>query len=100
VTMIVRGPPEDKDSQMPPLLALRSSVCRISSLTADLGCNIFPSTCSGSDCMDLGHSLEAASYAATQELSNTLRNRKVHYRIHKSLPLVSALRHIILDHIT
>jgi hypothetical protein len=38
---------------------------------------------------DLSPSWEAANCAATQDLPSILRDPKVHYRVHKSLPLAS-----------
>jgi hypothetical protein len=45
-----------------------------------------------------GPSSEAANFAATQELPRILWNPKIHYNIHKSLPLVPILNQIDLVH--
>jgi len=50
-----------------------------------------------SNAMDQSHSWKASSYSASQEILHLLEKLKVHYCVHKGLPLVPILR--LLDQI-
>jgi hypothetical protein len=50
--------------------------------------------------MSLSPSWDAASHVAIQELSYILRNTKIHFRAHKSSPLVAVLSQINPVHTT
>jgi hypothetical protein len=49
---------------------------------------------------ELNRSWEAANFTATQEFPNILWNPKVHYHVHKNLPMIPILSQIYPVHTT